>query len=326
MRGGLIGSAGVALFCLTGIAHAEPSDCKLVQLASFDVSEPAPGTVAIHVTIDGLDQLFAVSTRSVVSLVSRSTVEKFHLSTRVVQSSVALHSQQPTQLATIPTLVLGGLKGTDLKFFVAPDGVLPRGGVAGVIGLDKLSAYDVELDLAHKKINLFDPNHCKGQVVYWTSTAVTIPFEAPHVGEFWIPLTLDGKIMRAQFDTVQASSRMTFATAHRMFDLTRASNGMTLWEPPVTDDDVPQNDIYRYPFQAISSGGLVINNPAILIDDFGDQENACNGRFRSDLATAGTVQCFGGGNLQVGLTVLRSLRLFIAFSEHTLYLTGADAH
>ena len=135
----------------------------------------------------------------------------------------------------------------------------------------------------------------------------------------------DEFIVRAQFDTAMVSSRMAFATAHRLFDLTRTSNGMSLWEPPATDD-VPQNDVYRYPFQAISSGGLVINNPAILIDDFGDQENTCNSRFRPDLAATGTVRCLDGGNLQLGLTVLRSLRIFIAFSENTLYLTGANAH
>ncbi len=40
--------------------------------------------------------------------------------------------------------------------------------VVGVIGTDLLGKFDVDLDIAHKKLNLFSPDHCKGQVVYWT--------------------------------------------------------------------------------------------------------------------------------------------------------------
>ena len=105
---------------------------------------------------------------------------------------------------------------------------------------------------------------------------------------------------------------------------------MTSVDVQSAGDDVSQNTVYRYPFKTLIAGGLAIGNPEIRIDDNGDRESICDGSFQTNYYghynNARIYRCFGSADLHLGIRELRSLRLIIAFSEHNLYLTAADAH
>jgi hypothetical protein len=220
--------------------------------------------------------------------------------------------------ASIPTLKIGGLTATNQVFYITPGRAV--GEWSGELGLDKLEGYDIELDLAHDKLNLFDKNHCPGRVVYWTNSAAAIPIEVQPDGQINVPMELDGKPVNVLFDTLKPSAEMTFATAHRLFGVHRTDLR------PSSEDEAGD---YRGGFRALSVGGLAFSNPDIAIQDFGEREAICDGKFhyqhKEHFADV-PYRCYGGGDMRIGLKQLRALRIFIAFGEKMLYVTTAEAH
>ena len=311
------------LSCLAlGLLASLPAaaECKLVQAASLPLTQTDTdiGIETLPVEIGGKTVPFALNTGSVVSFVTEAVARTADYKPEALENLV-VYGMRYSAGAVIPRMALGGLVGTD-QHFVLLKARETLGHAAGVIGLDKIEGYDVELDLAHGKLNLFKPDHCPGQVVYWTDSAAVIPFRVQDDGQINVPMKLDGQTVNVILDTSTATGEIRFAAAHRLFGLHRGDLRQS--------DDQEFGD-YRYPFHALSVGGLTIANPDIGIFDYGDREEICDGKFhtqhREHFAEA-TYRCLGGGDLRIGLKQLRALRLFISFSEKTLYVTPAEAH
>lgn len=320
-----------ALVFFAGAAHAaDAPDCKLVKQVSLAVEEPSAGIITVPVVLDGKPFRFAVDLTAISTLVGTGTAAALQLDTRHGVGGFVVTGNELSQIASVPSFALGGVTIVDSKMFVAPDGMMHDPGVAGILGLDILERFDVELDLAHKTLNLFSPDHCKGQVVYWTGAAVMLPIDMQHLGWFEVPMTLDGAPVTAVLRTNAAPTSMAFAATHRLFDLARTSSGMAVVPDAADGEDVANFTSYRYPFKVLVADGLAIGNPAIRIDDLGDVEHFCDNHVTRYAGMYGVwwgpTYCNGHADLYVGLDELRKLRLFIDFSEKTLYLTGADAH
>jgi hypothetical protein len=72
----------------------------------------------------------------------------------------------------------------------------------GILGLDILAAYDLELDLAHDKVNLFARDHCTGKVIYWSSpggAVAVLPLTRSKTGSVLTNMALDAKPVTAGF-------------------------------------------------------------------------------------------------------------------------------
>ena len=55
--------------------------------------------------------------------------------------------------------------------------------VLGALGMDALWPYDLELDLASRKLTFYSQTHCaSGQVVYWASHFVRLPMDLGDLG------------------------------------------------------------------------------------------------------------------------------------------------
>ena len=311
------------LACVVTSAHA--AECKLVRATSIDLADTEPEAVTFDITIQGKPYPFALNLESFVSMMGSDAAAKF-TNARMPVHNLSLGDTRMTRAAVLPEIQLGGLTGHDEAFMLIPDNWLSGHdhGVIGEVGLDKLQGYDVELDLAHDKLNLFQKDHCKGQVIYWTGTAAIVPFEMQLDGQIMIPTELDGVPIKVNLDTTRLTSQMTFATAHRLLGVRHADLEL------ISGADDHHPDKYRYHFKTLAVGGLTINNPEIVISDYGAAETICDGHLHSDVYgpyhSARTYRCSGTADMQIGLKQLRQLRLFIAFSEKTLYITPADAH
>lgn len=289
----------LALAVMSWWAPAQATDCQLKLSAALDLGRTPDGFPTANVEIGGTSYPFMLATSSIMSLMNFTTYTNLKIG-HVHASGVYDGSDELTNVAIVPELVLGGLEGKYQQFYVTEDDRF-RPGVVGEIGLDKIERYDVELDLAHDKFKMFSQDHCKGQVIYWTDTAVSVPFVIQDRDrQFTVPMKLDDVPVNVLIDTAAPNSWMTAATAHRLFSSL----------PPA--------------FKSLSIGGLAISNPDIAILQGGD-ERPCQGETHDD-DTRHEYRCYGNGDLHLGLKQLRQLRLFIAFSEKTLYITAADAH
>ena len=312
------------LLCfLPGAALAQ--ECRLVKMATLETTIPSAGPPTVILRIADQDARFALNTATVASLIGDDLVAGQGLNVRTT-GRFDLAAGYTSEAATIPLLDVGGLRATDLSILVAPSGAVPDG-VDGVLGLDLLHGYDIELDLGHGKLNLFNRNHCPGHVVYWTSSAAVLPIHIQHDIVFTVPMTLDGKPVEVLLDTGTDKASMSYATAHRLFGLERG--GPALQRISQGPGAAVQ---YRYAFKTLEAGGLVIANPEIEIDDnglhdFGDnRDEDCNEKqWLNTGSVIGSYRCLTRSDLRLGVQQLRQLRLFIALSEETLYLTSANA-
>ena len=296
------------------------ADCKLVQSAALPLSRTPDGWVVVPVEVGGTHARFTLNTGSVVSFVTPQAAALTAFHTEAIENVYA--SGNPLhQAAILSMFTLGGLVGTNQRFVLLSNGGSTTGGTDGEIGLDKLEGYDVELDLGHDKMNLFRQDHCPGQAVYWTDSAAVIPFQIQPDGQINLPMELDGKPVNVILDTTQSTSEIGVAAVHRLFGLAR--NELTA----VPADGGPGD--YRGAFHTLSVGGLAISNPDIAIFDYGDSEAICDGKFHVPPRSRHypvPYRCYGGGDMRIGLKQLRALRMFISFSEKTLYVTPAGAH
>jgi len=304
-----------AVLALTaGQAHAD--DCQLKQYASLDLIAD-DNQILVPVTLAGQPGgYFILDFDAVTSGIAESASDALHLKRSFVKSNVRLNIDgTDIREQVFAPAQLGAIKG-DVVMGVIPGFHRDDIRIVGVIGTDLLGKFDVDLDIAHKKLNLFSPDHCKGQVVYWTHTAAVaaVPLITKGLETFAIPMQLDGKDIQATF-SASAKPLLNGRIARENYgiDITPDANG----------------NLPTHRFKTISVDGLTITNPEFAI--YKDDSGGCNGGYRTELPALGSdngthlEQCFGLPDMMIGIPELKHLHIYIAFREHMVYATAADA-
>ena len=82
-----------------------------------------------------------------------------------------------------------------------PRGMLGGYRVDGLLGRDFMSMFDLDLDLPHRALTLYNVRDCTGRFLPWTEDYVSVPVESPADSALWVPVTLDGIHLRGLLDT-----------------------------------------------------------------------------------------------------------------------------
>ena len=292
------------LACGAGPAWAARS-CGLELVASLDL-DPAelPGRAMISALLEDTPQQMIIDTGAVQTAITEKIAAQFKLRRSSISQRYRMedyYGQRIEQVAIIPSLQTGNLRATDVHAFIFPRELSSH--AAGVIGPDMLSHYEVELDFAAKKLNLFSQDHCPGQVVYWTRDPVAaVPIRIDDFGHIDLDVTLDGKTIPAHLDTGAPLSSMKLHNADSDFGLKPDSPGMQKRE-------MPAGTIYFYQFKSLGVGGVTITNPTIYMS--GGTEKLGEQTKRDFL---------------LGLRELEQLHVFISYKEKMLYASAPDAH
>lgn len=303
-----------ALALAAGQAHAE--DCQLKQYASLDLIAD-DNRVLVPVTLGGQPGgYFELDFSAPVSGIADAASDALHLKRSFVKSNVHINidGADVREQVFAPTQ-LGAVKG-DIVMGVIPGFHRDDARIVGVLGTDLLGKFDVDLDIAHQKLNLFSPDHCKGQVVYWTHTAAVaaVPLVTKGLETFAIPMQLDGKDIEATF-SASAKPLLNSRIAHDTYGIDTT---------PDADGIIP-----RHKFKTLAVDGLAITNPEFAI--YKDDSGGCNGGYRTVPPALGSnngthlEQCFGLPDLMIGIPELKRLHVYIAFREHMVYITAANA-
>jgi predicted aspartyl protease len=324
----------VLLVSLLFVTSASAEDCShLVRQASLDMTPTRADVVVIPVMINGTETHMLLDTGGGVSSVSRKLSTSLNLAAHdAAMKMLDMRGNASRKYVGIDTFGLGGLKGKNVDMMIWPD---PEANFDGLIAGDILSRYDVELNFATRKFNIFSPDHCEGKVVYWPATAVAVvPFTMarPATGNpeeptsiqmgpdthIRVPVTLDGKTFTAIIDTGATFTTMNAVTARSAFDLTADSPGMI----PVGHHDADQQ-MFGYVFHTLAFEGIAVTNPHVLIHPQmvgkkdPDNTNLLGSRIsrRDDDMSP---------DLLIGMDVLKRLHLYIAYRERKLYITSPD--
>ena len=212
-------------------------------------------------------------------------------------------------------LKLGALDFTDVSFLVIPDILGPDSAVAGMIGMDLLRAYDIEFDFADHFVNLFSPDHCAGNVVYWAKDYLQTPIEVNRDGQVLLTVKLDGKPVRALLDTGATQTLIRQSVAGGRFSVTPSSPGVSEIGTTASADGSVLTT-YAYRFKSLEIAGITFHDPELrLIPDR---------RVRSERSFSVADRAVDAApEITLGMTELRQLRLYLALEEGMLYATPA---
>jgi predicted aspartyl protease len=307
-------AAGLAMASATVPGAAK---CKLVRIEDWPVR-----LVGNHILADGAinGQKIGImlDTGASRSMILRSAAVRLDLPRREAKGIrvFGLGGESRVDIATVDDLKIGEGSTKGLQLFVAGERDFGEG-IAVVLGEDFLRRFDVEFDLAHRGVRLYQPRDCDGvSLAYWT-TEIAGEVEIEPIDEVrpQINLTvhINGQPIRAMLDSGAASSMLTTQDA--------ASLGVTPETPGVVAGTslgglgAKSVDSWVGPFQSFAIGNERIPDIRIRFADL-----------YKDVTYAET-----GSHLQkqvvrlqpmlLGADFLRAHRMLVAHSQRKLYFT-----
>jgi predicted aspartyl protease len=294
----------VAFFAIAGFSDAfGDGSCQLGRYASLDLGTDETGGVYIPMSIEGHPENMLVDTGGVISMLTESAADQLSLRRQTTPGGAIMYGGRQLHEFTIPNEIgLGHMAGHHIAFLIMPD-QLPSE-LSGTIAPDIMKNYDVELDFAGAKFNLFAPNSCGGHVVYWTRQPYAqVPMQLDNNKHILIQVQLDGKPIQADLDTGSSRSLLRFESAKDIFgwdeknpDLKRVAS---------TKDGAPVS--WQFPFKSLNFEGVAVTNPDLLM--VSDKYSKLRDR----------------SQLIIGMGILRQLHIYMAYPDRVLYLTPAEA-
>lgn len=198
-----LAAGAVAAFGLVAPASAS-ADCKLLQLAEFKL-DPASYAPIVEGSINGHPEKALIDSGASFSMISYAEAKKLGLPAVEAAGSRAYGIGGSRQMywAHIDHLSIGDLSKASLDLAVVGDRH-DTSDVGIVIGDDVLSKADIEFDLAHNAIRLFEPKGCAAaQLVYWGaaySQVALLPWERDDPA-IHAMAALNGKPLLAELDS-----------------------------------------------------------------------------------------------------------------------------
>lgn len=293
--------AGLVML-LAGAAPASAKDsCHPTPAGSLDMTVGSDVTVPI--TLGGQTYTVAISTGGP-SLLSQAVLDSLGIHVqRLTRLDFAIYGGKRIEnFAVLRDIDLGGHKVGATAFLVAPEGTLPEG-IQGTIAPDVLRAYEIEFDFAHARLNLFEPDYCDGNPVYWTQDApAELSFPLDPFGYVRFPVSIDGKEVKLEMATGMTETVIDLETAEKLF-------GFDANDPRLAKlGAAAYGNAYRFPFRTLSLGQVSIADPQIVL---AERKDAWLG------------PDFHG---MIGLSLLRRLHLYVSYHRHKVFITAADAH
>jgi hypothetical protein len=323
-----IGLTALAIFVM-GTSVAQAQECGLKQFESIPM-EVTSDQLLLPVSLGGTPKKLAFRMDYATNALSMATVEKMDLRRTSIPPDVVIARDGIAIRYTVrvPELQFGKQSLNSMEFLVATSGSYTDD-VVGDLGTHLFQSMDFELDMAGEKFNLFSPDHCPGQTVYWTQSGfIQLPIKpSPDLGYIRVPMTLDGQPLTMALST-GGSSRIGMNAMRRIFNIDETSPGLS----PV-GRDASGGKLYRYAFKTLTADGLTISNPDILVFDEAPRPG-CNDKLHFAFPAHDPVhsteqarlgRCFGDADAVLGLSVLRKLHLYVSGKEKLLYLTSAEA-
>ena len=309
--------AGMMLICAVllgaGSALAAEKDCRLKRYAEFDLAQYRTGHLLVPVAIGDTPAYMVLNMGNSYSTVTEDAAKHFGLQVKpaLLGTRVRAGQEDVRSLATVKGFSLAGLKFGAVEFMVISGVFLDSGNapVIGVLGMDALATFDVELDAANRKMGLFSQDHCAGHAVYWAKEFDSVPIRFGALGEFYFPMTLEGKKLETSF----TGNLMTTLST----DATRKYYHFDEHSPDVQTEI---NGTSSYRAMKLSGDGIEIVNARIRLVD-GPTELHCHLTSRLGAVT------YEGCNvhpLNLGLDVLKQLHIYIATKEKVLYFTSSN--
>lgn len=310
--------AGLLVFGFCGLFNAAAyAGCDLIKLGTLPVTDGPHGLTTTG-QINGHDMRVLIDTGSFQSMAVDAAVRQAGLHPVQMQHVrlVGAGGETAAEDVVVRNLKFGDFTVHGERLLVTPG---KMGDVGLILGADVLSRVDVEIDLAHNVVRLWQPRNCEHTALaYWSKKFVMVPLK--HRGgsyfsgnKFGLDVLVDGKKIRASLDTGSYVSLMSLETARSLgFDQYRMQAEKHAGIRGTFGQVLPD---YVATFDTFQMGQLTVKHAKFRIADLSkaSEYSRTGTRFkqrREDLP-----------DLTIGEDFLRADHVMIANSQHILYFT-----
>jgi len=175
----------------------------------------------------------------------------------------------------------------------AANGAAPLG---ALIGADAISHFDVDFDIGHRRVTLYDPDRCQGKLPDWQGPVVQVPVEVTWSGRLLLTVKVDGHDLHAMLDSGATGSVLDLPAAEKLGVsremLAHEQGGEGFGAAGVSFQHV------LHTFHSLEIGGERYESPKISVLD-------------RDLREA---------DMLLGLDWLRAHRVWISYRHHRLLI------
>jgi hypothetical protein len=259
-----------------------------------------------------------LDTGGVLSQLTRATLSQINLGEKPSDRRIVdLEGRASRTQTRVHDLSLGSLTfaNMDIQVNTNPN-IAPA--VAGLLAADLLLNYDVDMDFGSNRLNLFMPSHCGAQQLYWPTLPLAVVAFDLRDTHITIPITLDGHGMTAIIDTGAPYTTLNRDTAWRLFDLDSSRLTPIAVAPIAVAAAGRPRDIYTHRFSSLTFDGVAVSNPTMLVLPFLSDPQATE-PYWGHLPRLERMP-----DAIIGMDILRTLHIYVAYKERRLYITQAD--
>lgn len=304
-------AVGLAFASISAIAA---SNCKLVQIEEWPI-RLVHNKLLIDGAVNGQKIGVQLDTGAWATLIFRSAAVRLNLDLRRTHAeAVGVGGETDIDTAWIDEVKIGQVTKKGWQMMVAGEHDFGDD-VAVLLGEDFFDQVDVEFDLAHRVIRLFEPRDCDGaSLAYWaTDGASEVAIEPVDDAHPRIVLTVDinGQPVRAQLDSGAGISMLDKSVAARV-GVTPETPGVV---PFGTTMGLGQKsvDLWIGRFQTFAIGDEIIRNTMI---PFGGVLKDWRRFAASRGGLVGQVP-----SMFLGVDFLHAHRVLVSHSQRKMYFT-----
>jgi predicted aspartyl protease len=308
----LIVAAAIGLG-VASMAAAAASKCKLVRIEEWPVRQERDHLI-VDGAVNGQKIGIILDTGAMASLILRSAAVRLSLDRRWFKGYVAFGVGGETEVETayVEEFKIG--QAARKGWWVMVAGERDFGGDAAfLLGEDFFQQADVEFDLAHNAVRLFQPRDCSGvSLAYWATDDVgEVEIDKIDGRRPWIVLTvrINGQPVKAMVDSGASTSLLDKRAA--------AGLGVTPETPGVVAGGRAMGlgkksvDVWIGRFQSFAIGNETIKDTTIKFADL-------LAEVPGDVPLAERMP-----PMVLGIDFLRAHRVLVAHSQRKIYFTYA---
>jgi hypothetical protein len=310
-----------AIVVLPAVAIGKP--CELKQVAAIEVGFDSGGGILVPVHVEGHPGFLKLQLSAGLPWLYPASIEELGLAakTRGVGFDGSIGSHKVERQVKVRSTVLGGANFAGWDYSVLPDtqAVRPqyRGyPVFGTMSSSFMNVVDMELNLAERRINLFQPNRCHTAPVYWDSEVTAVKLYTDRTGLLLFPMELEGAFIETSLNTTTRTSLITAEIVKRYLGFDEDS-------PGVEHESVPGGtEIASFRAMSLSAKGLQVRNTRVRIRKFEGCVPSASGK---DTGAIGCRDLLGFTPFSIGTDLMRRLRIYASVVDGKIYFTRVDS-
>jgi hypothetical protein len=230
------------------------------------------GQITLPVELNGLTGTFVLDTGAARSVVTAEAVQRLRLArdewVGTTMGGVGGIETQPN--ADPRSLTLGGIplvRRTLNHDHSLTVGILPgaqRANIDGLLGRDYLALFDLDLDVPGRRLTLYQVTGCAGRFLPWPGNYVSIPIDTPTEEAIVLPVSIDGRPLRAMLDSGASASLLAAPGMYKM-GLDQANMAA---DPADRISGLGSRvvTVHRHRFNALAVGNQTIASPWLWVE------------------------------------------------------------